>query len=108
MNKKTTQKILDIHERIESIKSMLQIEKSNLRTARAIESIELQEKEINCIKSSIRAISKFELMINKLSVNRSYLQYKKLTLEMELDANYNLNKEIQIKAKLELINEIIK
>jgi len=108
MNKKTAQKILDIHERIESIESMMQVEKSNLRTAKAIDSIELQEKENNCIKASIKAIDKYAQMINKLSVNRDYLLHQKLMLEMELNNNHNLNREIQIKAKLELINEIIK
>tara|TARA_R100000951_G_C2596849_1_gene166941 strand:+ start:567 stop:893 length:327 start_codon:yes stop_codon:yes gene_type:complete len=108
MNKKTAQKILDIHERIESIESMMEVEKSVLRTAKAIDSLELQEKESNCIKASIKAIDKYMKMINKLSVNRDYLLHQKLMLEMELDSNFNLNIEIQIKAKLELINEIIK
>ena len=107
MNKRTAQKILDIHERIESIESMMQIEKSNLRIAKAIDSIELQEKENNCIKASIKAISKYERMINKLSVNREYLLYEKLILEMDLDSVKSLQKEIQIKAKLELIKEML-
>ena len=107
MNKKTAQKILDIHERIEFIESMMQVEKSNLRTAKAIDSLELQEKENNCIKASIKAIDKYAQMINKLSVNREYLLYQKLMLEMELDNVKSLHQEIQIKAKLKLINEII-
>ena len=108
MNKKTAEKILDIHERIESIESMMKVEKSNLRTAKAIDSIELQEKENNCIKASIKAIDKYAQMINKLSVNRDYLLHQKLMLEIELNSTFNLHREIQIKAKLELINEIIK
>ena len=107
MNKKTTQKILDIHERIESIESMMKVEKSNLRTAKAIDSIELQEKENNCIKASIKAINKYERMIGRLSINRSHLIYKKMMLEIELDSNNSLSKEIQLKAKLELIEDLI-
>ena len=107
MNKKTAKKILEIHERIEFIESMMKIEKGNLNLAKYVGSQKLIDKESNCIKASIKAIDKYAQMITKLSVNRDYLLHQRLLLETELDTHYNLNREIQIKAKLELINEIL-
>ena len=107
MTEKKAKRIVHIYKRIDYIKCTLEYEYQSLKVYEAIHSVKLQEKERNSIIASEKAINKYNKLIDKLSINRSYLLSEKLNLEIELQCNKSESKEIQIKSKLELIKEML-
>ena len=112
MKKETAKRILEIYERIDKIKESIKFEQTNYDCAKFINSEYLMLRSLNKLAASNRAINRFYQLIDRLSVrlyvSSSYLNTKRLELEMELDQhNLSINKEMQLKAKLELINEML-
>lgn len=108
MKKETAKRIVEIYNRIDEIKESMKFEQTNYDSAKFINSEYLMLRALNKLEASNRAINKFYQLIDRLSVSRNYLNTKRLELEMELDQpNLSINKEMQLKAKLELINEML-